>query len=149
MPSSQGLFSSSYWPANEKARSAQEARRGHGQDTWPQLAEGVFHTMWHDGQHINLEEPCWGWTLLGNWLRTGRWVVSITLFIYSFVITIIIFFPLPMRSTFLLLLLGGVVLFGFGLGFFVVFVFPQYSPPSHWAEEASKQLYVVFSHLSS
>ncbi|KAK4814538.1 hypothetical protein QYF61_022257 [Mycteria americana] len=33
---------------------AQEAGRGHSQDSWPQLAKGMFHTISHHAQHIKL-----------------------------------------------------------------------------------------------
>lgn len=43
---SQGFFSFSYCSASGKAGSAQEARRGHNQDSWPRLDKGIFHTIW-------------------------------------------------------------------------------------------------------
>lgn len=32
---------------------AQEAERGHSQDSWPQLTQGIFQTTWQCAQHIN------------------------------------------------------------------------------------------------
>jgi len=52
--SSQGLFSSSYWPDNEKAGSAQEASRGHSLDSGSKLAKGIFHATQRHAQHIKL-----------------------------------------------------------------------------------------------
>jgi len=53
--SSQLLFSFSYWPANKKAKIAQEAGRGHSHDIWLKLAKGIFKTVQRYAQHINLE----------------------------------------------------------------------------------------------
>ena len=47
-----------------------EAGRGHSQDSWPKLAKGIFHTIWHHAQYIN-----WG-ELAEKWLGIGRQVVS-------------------------------------------------------------------------
>ena len=59
----QGLFCSSPHPTSEQAGGAQEAGRGHSQDSWPQLTKGMSHTIGHHAQHIKLgEEEVGGWT---------------------------------------------------------------------------------------
>ena len=74
---SQGLFCFSPHPTSEWTGGAQEAGRGHSQDSWPKLAKGIFHTLWHLAQCIN-----WGQLvrrqqlLLWDWLGLGQQVVS-------------------------------------------------------------------------
>lgn len=48
------------YPISEEAGSAQEAGRGQSQDIWPQLATGIFCTMAHHAQYINLGESWLG-----------------------------------------------------------------------------------------
>ena len=55
----QGLSSSHALPA-EKVGDAQEAGKGHSQDSWPKLAKGIFHTIWHHAQYINWGELAGG-----------------------------------------------------------------------------------------
>ena len=73
---SQGFFSFSC-PADEKAGGAQEAGRGHSQDSWPKVAKGIFHTKWRHAQYINWGELAGrGRWLLGDWLSISQRVVS-------------------------------------------------------------------------
>jgi len=53
---SQGHFCFSPHPTSEEAGSAQGAGRGHSQDSWPQLTQGIFPAVWHHAQHIKLGE---------------------------------------------------------------------------------------------
>ena len=52
----QGLFCFSPRSTSEWAGGAQEAGRGHGQDSWPKLTTGISQTIWHHAQHIKPEE---------------------------------------------------------------------------------------------
>ena len=58
-------------------RRAQQARRKQGQDTWPKLAKGVFHTTVRHAQNRNCgETPRRDRSLLrSGWVSVG-WVVS-------------------------------------------------------------------------
>jgi len=53
---SRGLFCPSHGPASEWAGAAQEAGRGHGQDSQPRLTEGIVHNVWCYAQHLKLGE---------------------------------------------------------------------------------------------
>ena len=46
----QGLFCSSLCPTSEQAGGAQGVGRGHSQDSWPQLTQGIFQTIWCHAQ---------------------------------------------------------------------------------------------------
>jgi len=48
---SQGLFCSSHCPDSEWGGDAQEVWRRHSGDNWPQLARGIFYTIWHHAPH--------------------------------------------------------------------------------------------------
>ena len=122
---SQGFFSFSYYSASEEAGWTQQARRGHSQDSWPQLAKGIFHTMWHHAQYIN-----WG-ELAGQhcgsrigWVSASGWwaiVLCVTCFVYSSSSSSIF----PSSSV----VLNCLYLNPWVLGFFC-----RFSPPSHWVE---------------
>ena len=43
-------------PTSEEAGGAQEVGRGHSRDSWPQLTQGIFHTIGCHAQHIKLGE---------------------------------------------------------------------------------------------
>ena len=46
----QGLFCSSLCPTSEQAGGAEGVGRGHSQDSWPQLTQGIFQTIWCHAQ---------------------------------------------------------------------------------------------------
>ena len=79
----------------------QEAGREHSQDSWPEVAKGVFHNTEHHAQYINWGE--WagrGGSLLGRQSAGGEqlhcaslvfsWVLFLFFFVIYFFITITI-----------------------------------------------------------
>lgn len=46
-----------------------EAGREHGQDSWPELAKGIFHAIKHHAYHIN-----WGkLAMITPWASLSKW----------------------------------------------------------------------------
>lgn len=51
--------------------------KGHGQDRWPEPTKGIFHTLGHYAQDLNWDRGWqWGWSLLGDRLGIGQWVMN-------------------------------------------------------------------------
>lgn len=50
-------------PPHQWAGDTQEVVRGHRQDSWPQLTQGVSHTIWCHAQHIKLREEEQRWDI--------------------------------------------------------------------------------------
>ena len=73
---SQGLFCCSSHPTSEWAGGAQEAGRGHSQDNWPKLTEGILYTIWCHVQHIKLGDEEGSKGLLEWWPLSSQVTVT-------------------------------------------------------------------------
>ena len=102
---------------------------GYSQDSWPKLARGIFHTVWHHAQYMNWRSWLrggWPGSLLRDGLVTRWWAIAlcITHFVYCILLIIIIFHWCPIKLS-----LNPQVL--------LWWVFFPYSPPhptaSRWA----------------
>lgn len=87
---SQGLFSFSCCSASREAESAQEAEKEHSWKSWPQLAKGILHAIWHHAEQ-GMGQLVWelataAQELEGNCLAGDEIALSITSLVYSFII---------------------------------------------------------------
>ena len=98
----QGLFSFSYCPASEESGGAQEAGRGHSQDSWPKQAKEIFHTIWcHAEQKTGGAGPgvhahCsgTGWALVSRWRATALYIMFCIFFYHYYYYFPFLFCPI-------------------------------------------------------
>ena len=123
---SEGLFCFSPHPTSEQSGDAQEAGRGHSQDSWPQLTRGIFHTIWchahrrkNRGSWLGDGDCCsgMGWASISRWWTncTVHCLFCVFYYYYCFLFLccpIKLSLSQPMSSNFLpvlilILLVGG------------------------------------------
>lgn len=74
----QGLFCSCPHPTSEDAEGAQGARKEHSQESWAPLTTGISQSVWHNAQHMELQEEGGR----EEW-REGRYIHSHGVFLHK------------------------------------------------------------------
>ena len=131
---SQGLCCLSRHPTSEEAGGAQGVGRGPGQDSWPQLTKGIFHTVWCHTRYKTGEACQEAGSLLGNRVSIRFWffspqVVSNCICASLFFIFIFLYIKILLNCLYL----------NPRVGFFWVFFFILFPIPL-WGRRVSKWL---------